>query len=365
MAASPSQLDTQRLAQMFLAFDHDDGARVPLYGRICREMAADRELLTIMEAAPVGQRRPVLFLAALNREIIRHGHDDAARWFPSVTASAVPSGDPWPSIEAFIRSHRSELEATMSTRSTQTNEPNRSALWWPAVRAGCLDVSGQPTALVELGCSAGLNLRFDSYRYDFGDGIERGHTNSRVALSCDLRRGDPPLDAPLPAITQRIGVDLEPVSSNDLDALEWLRACIWAEQIERRNRFDAAVMEFGDEQPTMIRGDAVDEIADVIEDLPADHHVVIIHSWFLTYLHRDRRLALDSIIDHHGSDRTITLISAEASGANVRFVDPGLPTDDPDEFRTIVGLSRWRQGVRDDRVIARCHAHLAWLDWLD
>ncbi len=359
-----SQLEPGRLAEMFIAFDRDEGARVPLYGRICRELAATPDVLSIMEATPVGQRRPSLFLAALHREILRHPNEPAARWFPSVTGRPVPEGDPWPSMFGFIVSHRDAIESTLATKSTQTNEPNRSALWWASVREAGLDTNGQPIALIELGSSAGLNLRFDSYHYDFGDRVQRGHTHSEVAISCAIRVGTPPLDASLPPLISRIGIDLEPVGVNDVDAIEWLRACIWAEQTERRSRFNAAVSELRDDPPTMVRGDAVDEMADAIEAVPSGDHVVIIHSWFLTYLRRDRRIALDSIIDTYGRDRTITLISAEASGAHERFVDPGLTGDDPEEFRTVVGMSRWRHGVRTDRVIARCHAHLAWLDWL-
>ncbi len=361
------------MAAMFLAFDEDQGDQVPMYGRICRAAAEDREVIDLLSVAPPGQRRPILLLAALHDLVLEHPGVPAGRWFPSVTGRPVPAGDPWPDVRATLFEHADRIRGVVSTRSTQTNEVGRSALWNLAVPWAATDVDA-PVALVELGTSAGLNLRFDDYRVDVLDHrpgatgeviATRGRAGSEVHLETAFRHGELPQEGVL-HIVDRVGVDLDPVDLRDPERRRWLRACIWPEQLERFRRFDAAVATFLAEAdpPRVVAGDAVDELGDVIESLPDDAHVVVIWSWFLTYLRRDRRAALDAALDLIGRSRPLTLISAEAPRVHPAFDDPGLPGDEPGEFRTIVGLSRWRDGHREDAVVGRCHHHVQWLDWL-
>ncbi len=359
------------LAAMFVAFDEDQGPQVPMYGKICRAAAEDREVIDLLAEAAPGQRRPILLLAALHDLVLEHPEVPAGRWFPSVSGRPVPPGDPWPDVRATLIEHADRIRRVVSTRSTQTNEVGRSGLWSLAVPWAAADV-GAPVALVELGTSAGLNLRFDDYfvevldRRPGGDGqviATRGNAASRVRIETALRYGSPPEDRRVDVV-DRVGVDLDPVDLRDPEQLRWLRACIWPEQVERFGRFDEAVAALLADPPRIVAGDAVDEVGDVIESVPHDAHVVVIWSWFLTYLRRDRRAALDAALDLVGRSRPLTLISAEAPGVHPAFDDPGLPGDDPGEFRTIVGVSRWRDGRRDDAVVGRCHHHVQWLDWL-
>ena len=367
----PERHGWNELRGMFLAFDEDQGPQVPMYGRICRAAAEDPEVIELLAVAPPGQRRPILLLAALHDLVLEHPEVPAGRWFPSVTRRPVPSGDPWPDVRATLLEHADRIRRVVSTRATQTNEVGRSALWSVAVPWAASDVDA-PVAIVELGTSAGLNLRFDDYHLDVvdrrpgadGEVVEvRGPADSTVRLEVVLRHGALP-EQPTPRIVDRVGVDLDPVDLRDPVRRRWLRACLWPEQLERFARFDAAVDRFLRDRPRIVRGDAVDEIADAVESVPADAHVVVMWSWFLTYLRRDRRAALDSALDLVGRHRPITLLSAEAPGVHAAFDDPGLPGDDPAEFRTVVGASRWRDGERHDAVIARCHHHVQWLDWL-
>ena len=352
----------ERLRELFIAFDEDEGQRVPMYGRVCRAAADDPEVLELLHDAPKGQRRPILLLAALHDLVLEHPEAPAARWFPSVTGRAVPPGDTWPEVRATLIDHADRIRHVVATRSTQTNEVNRSALWAAAVPWAAADVDA-PVAVVELGASAGLNLGFDRYFVDFGSGDTVGPVDAAVRLECIVRSGRRPA-LPMPQIVDRLGVDLEPVDLADPVRHRWLRACLWPEQTERVTRFDAAVAVTLADPPTIAAGDAVDELPDAVERLADDAHVVVMWSWFLTYLSRERRRALDGALDLIGRRRPLTLLSAEASGVHEAFVDPGLPGDDPAEFRSVVGASRWRDGRRDDRVIARCHAHLRWLDWM-
>lgn len=82
--------------------------------------------------------------------------------------------DPWPAFVAALDEHLDELRLLIE-RPVQTNEPGRCA----ALLGGFLEVArrtGLRLRLLEIGSSAGLNLRFDSYRYDSAEarGVREG-----------------------------------------------------------------------------------------------------------------------------------------------------------------------------------------------
>ncbi|HTM19925.1 MAG TPA: DUF2332 family protein [Kofleriaceae bacterium] len=112
-------------------------------------------------------------------------------------------------------------------RYVQTNETTRAIAWlWPAQLLGC-DRGARPLALAEVGCAAGLNL--------VADALPRPWTGAAGAPL-------PGVDAP--AVIARVGLDRRPLDVLDADAVTWMRACIWAGERERIERFDAAVAAF-------------------------------------------------------------------------------------------------------------------------
>jgi hypothetical protein len=302
----------------------------------------------------MGQRRPNLLLAAVHDLLLAGTASNLGRWYQTVTGGvAPPFEDPGPVFLAFIWDHVDEITAALRHRATQTNEPNRSCLWWVATRAAAADVPHRPLSLVELGPSAGLNLAFDRATYDWG-----ALDPPDERLRCEVRRGDELIGAPLPPIGARTGIDQSPISLDDEAGLRWLKACIWPEQPERHLRFDAAVARSRLDPPTLIQGDLIDRLPDVLDAIPHDHHVIVMNTWVLAYVRRDRRVDLSRLLDQLAVDRTVTWISAEGAGV-VDWVDASRD----DELSTVVGMARWRDGRRTNATVARCHAHLAWLDW--
>src|SRR5262249_54252048 len=89
----------------------------------------------------------------------------------------------------------------LATRHTQTNEPGRAALLALGLPIGAGQI-GTPIGLLDAGCSAGLNLLLDRYRFDFGAAGGLGPADSPVTIPCAPRRpvpapGRPPGRGPL------------------------------------------------------------------------------------------------------------------------------------------------------------------------
>ena len=351
-------MDSDRLARWFTQFAEIECPDLPFYRALCLGMADDAALLELLLSAAPGQWRPNLLLAALHDLVLQHPDEPFARFYGTVGGSFAEGTDPLPLAREFIADHRSDVDRLVATRSTQTNEVNRSCLWFAALRVAAADLPDRPIAFVEVGASAGLNLRFDRYAYNFGDGVVRGNADSPVRLACRVDAAALPLDSRV-EVSHRVGLDRDPVDLADPAERRWLKACIWPEQPERHARFDAAADLWAADPLPIVADDAVDGIADLVESVPQESHVVIVNSWVLTYLSTDRRAAFERVVDLLGSDRDLTRISAEGEGVAAWVPsDAALPAP-----HTVVGMRRYRDGVRTEERVAECHPHLAWLAW--
>lgn len=334
---------------------------MPMYARLCEHAAGDPFVLALLDRARSGQARPVLLLAAVQRVLFDHPSDPLARFYPSVSGSPAAPGDPASPFAAFVREHEVAVGELVATKATQTNEVNRSVAVTAGLREATSDLPAVRIALVELGPSAGLNLRADTYAIELaGRGVHQVR-DSPVRLSCRLV-GDavPDVDRPLPPVVDRAGLDVHPVDvRTDHDDLRWLEACLWPEQTKRLARFRAAVAAARSDPPRLVRGDLLDDLPALLAALPAGAHAFVFHSWVLTYVARERRPALADALAVAAEDRAVSWFSAEAP-----TVVPGLRAPEvPDDGTTVLGLTTWREGVTRTRVLGTCHPHLAWLDW--
>ena len=129
----------------------------PSYERLSLAVAADADLIERLDALPPPKRQPNLLLAA-------------CRYL------GAPVGDPGEFLD-FVRSRWSDIAAVVSERSTQTNEPARTAAFLPLLGR----IEG-PVALIEVGASAGLCLHPDRYRIRYDADPPAGPTESPVVI---------------------------------------------------------------------------------------------------------------------------------------------------------------------------------------
>jgi hypothetical protein len=286
----------------------------PLYGRLLQVVAADERLLAIARHARAGQLPTNLLLASVHYLLLRDPEDELAAWYPSLGGTVT--GDPGPAFTAFCLRRRAELTDLMRRRLVQTNVVKRG---FP-LRVGMAAVAsmtGGPVTFIEVGCSAGVHLRFDDYRYDVG-GRTWGDPSSRVVVSAEWRDGDPPDLGRLPAIGGRIGIDLNPIDLNpidvtDLDERLWLRALVWPENTAQAALQVEALRVLVDDPPRTVAGDVVDVLPQVVAETPRGAPVVIFHSATRLHVAADRRDDFDAAIADVALDHELFHISFEAA----------------------------------------------------
>jgi hypothetical protein len=238
--------DRQDMAALLRRFGREECSREPLYAALCEAAAQDARALALLAEAPPEQRKVNLLLAALHERVLAGEAPALAAYYPSAGGHRAPDAALAAALADCLDGEWPVLLGHLRHGATQTNEIARCAALWPALEAASRATGARDLALLDFGCSAGLNLGVDGYalRYRRDDGTwhERG-------AAADGRRAE--IDAlwlgtaPLPAaatwrLVRRDGLDPAPIDVGDAQRLRWLQACLWPEDAARRERLARA-----------------------------------------------------------------------------------------------------------------------------
>lgn len=359
--------DLDALAEMFREFAvHEFAGHSAVYAALAHACADEPRLGRALLAAPPPQRRALLLFAAA-QYLLRTsaaGHPLAA--YLPVLGGTRPADEHLVAAYAeLVERHQDELSHICATRTTQTNEPARAALLWPAFAFGAALFGAGSLDLIELGTSAGLLLLPDRYAYSYVD--SRGHRRDagradapdELRFECELRDSEAPqLQADGPAIRSRTGIDLHPIDAADSDAVSWLRSCIWPEQTARLARLDAALAEAARVRPRLVRGDILATLPTVLSTVEGLATVVTSHA--LTYLTADARTQLVQQLHDYGREHELLAVLNETvrHGADLFARVPA--ATGPQAALTVVA---WRAGQATVVVAGRTGPHGSWLSW--
>lgn len=262
----------------------------PFYARLLESATADLEaggpvwdVLSGYETEDRGSAIALRLLAPVHRKVLAGELAELDRHYPS-TGGDGDATAAWPVFREFLRGNivwmRNELG-----RPCQTNEVGRSA----ALLGGFLEVSRRtrkPLRILELGSSAGLNLRWDSYYYQAADG-SWGEESSPVHFTHSFEVA-PPLNRAA-EVVERMGCDLNPIDPTSGEGALTLRSFIWADQLARLSQLDGAI-EVAAQMPVEVEriGAAAfleRELATPRDDLAT----VVYHSVFMQYVAEPER----------------------------------------------------------------------------
>jgi hypothetical protein len=339
----------------FTSFAATTRRRAPLYSRLSAGIAETPLLSGLLSGAPGPARVPVNLFAAVHDLLLADRSARLARFYPNLIENP-DEGDPLPDFLEYCAAHAEGIRHSLATRLPQTNEVGRSALFL----AGFDRLEAGPKAHLDLGASAGLNLLVDKLAYRDADGGQLGE--SELVLDCSIRGEPARLARSLPDIAARLGLDVAPVDPTDAAGLRWLKACVWPDQADRFHRLEAAIELLGRHRVEVRRGDVVADLASAVDAIAGRGHPVVTTSWVLCYLDAERQHAWLEELQHLGARTDLSWVWAEApSQVAVLPVAPRLASSES----TILGVTKWRDGVRSDVTLARCHPHGYWLHRFD
>jgi hypothetical protein len=320
----------------------------PLYGRVLDAVVDDLKaggvsarLLTGRSDDPLGSALALRFLGATHRLVLDGRAPALAAHYPSAGGAEGP--ELAATFLATLEEHEAEIERLLED-GVQTNEVGRSA----ALVGGYAAVTHRtalPLRVLEVGASAGLNLRWDHFAYDTGHGVS-GDPDSPVRFA-GVWVGDPPDLPPRFEVAERAGCDRNPLDATTADGRLTLMSYLWPDQVERFARLDAAI-DVARRVPAAIdRADADAWLEDRLTLPLPGVATVVVHSIVIQYLAKEARARLRGVIEAAGK---------RASGASplawLRM--------EPAGERAEVRLTTWPGG--EERVLgtAGYHGHPIW-----
>ncbi len=218
----------------------------PLYADLLSWAAADLRAggptLDVLDGYLDGPQSSVLalrLLGAAHALALTGQAPGLASYYPSAggTASPGPAGaDAWAALRQTLTEHRSSIRAWLR-RPPQTNEVGRAA----ALLGGLRYLGAEadlPVRLVEVGASAGLNLRADHFRVA-GERGSCGPASSPVVLAGGWLGASPPEGRV--EIIARTGGDLDPIDAATPEGGLVLTAYVWPDQRARLERLRGAL----------------------------------------------------------------------------------------------------------------------------
>jgi hypothetical protein len=340
-------LDDARKRYRF-ALAPEDYDRLPFYSALLHELEDDALALELLASVRVEQRNPMLVLAALQLAALR-GHPVLGPIYDQARHGVLGDAEGAAKRVLDVLHAAPELVRDELWRSTQTNEPGRSAVIQAVVAE--LASSVKAVNVIEVGTSAGINLYFDQF-------IVRDHDDGKpLTLVCE---DVTPLDRspPMPDVLTRVGIDPNPLLLASEEDRQWLKACLWPEQRRRHDRFDAIVAATPSWPAlTILRGRAMERLNDAFELVDASTLTIVMNTWTAFYFTDDERAEYFNEVSRRCANANVAWLSIESTMVKWPHVD----VDEEVRHRAASQIVVTHSGGSAVRW-GWCHAHGRWLE---
>jgi hypothetical protein len=245
-----------------------------------------------------------------------------------------------------LEAHAGFLREFVATRGVQTNEVQRSWILLPLLLRAAQRTGAETFDLVELGPSAGLNLVWDRYRYEYEAG-HWGRDDAVLRFDGEERR---PVPAELlllePRVRGRVGIDRAPIDVTTEEGARLLRSFVWAGQDDRMRRLDQAIEAVRADPPELVQGDYVEALPGVLAALPSDALTVVFQTASFGYIGDEGRARVREVLEEAGASRALV------------FISTGKPREGDDWGLRLV---YWPGGERE--FAGHADFHGSWLSW--
>ena len=279
----------------------------PLYASVLDAVERDLErggpclqVLAPYAGEPLGSALVLRFLGSVHRLVLAGRAPELAAHYPS--AGGHPGSDEDLGRAFLTVVERLGDEVGVGTNeAVQTNEVGRSA----TLVGGYLTAArlGLPLRVLEVGASAGLNLRWDHFAYQ-GPDWSFGDPSSPVRF-VDAWRGPTPALAEACQVAERYGCDANPIDATTAEGAALLRSFVWPDQLDRLARLDAAV--------------------EVARRVPVDVERANAPAWFAAAARSSPNPGLTTVIVHSIVQQYLDSVPSRRNGCSPAIDDAGGP----------------------------------------
>src|SRR5262249_5414995 len=270
-----------------------------LLPHLANDVAADGPVAAVFVDYPhqvVASAAGLRLLGAVHRLVLLGQLPALARHYPSVGGDGDAHAA-WPIFRSVVAERRDELTSWVRERGVQTNEVGRTA----ALVGGFLSVassSGLPLRCLEIGASAGLNLRWDAFRYETAT-ASWGDPDSPLALRGWHAGGAMPFSVAA-RVVARAGCDPNPIDPTTDEGRLLLMCFVWPDQSARLALLEAACALARRVPARVERASGPDWLARRLAAPVPGVATVVYHSIVLQYLDQETRDRLSAVLPASG-----------------------------------------------------------------
>jgi hypothetical protein len=262
---------------------------------------------------PAGSVPALRLCGALHHLVLSGKAPELAEFYGSVGGTR-PAAEVWPVALTAISDHAGHVRERLR-RGVQTNEVGRSSVLYPAL-LWLTEQHGRPIRLLEIGASAGLNLRADRYAY-VSDGETYGASDSPVRFD-DPWAPPPPIDLRAMGerleIVERAGCDMAPLNAASEDDRLTLLSFIWGDDVQRFGRARAALMLAAQDPLVIAPATAQEWLPGAVAASPDGVLTVVWQSVVRQYVPTEEWPEVERVMDEAqsaGPDRPVTWLQME------------------------------------------------------
>ncbi|MBF0841925.1 MULTISPECIES: DUF2332 domain-containing protein [Mammaliicoccus] len=309
-----------------------------IYRKLSYYIAQDKDLIEICNYAPINQPIPNLFLGSVNYLLLK-GYDNNLydEYYVNETSDLIRK------FKEFCIKNKIEIIKIMNNKLVQTNEVRRSSYIFPIL---CYINDKRKINLLEIGCSAGLQLLADKYRYkyDVYPGY-KGNLTSDLTISSAITKGefgsyiDEQMD-----IGKRIGIDLNTIDFTKDEEFLWLKALIWPEHNDRRILLEKARDTVINESLKLKEGNALEILIEEVKKIPTDENLLIFHTHVANQMSIKEKEYLVKTIENIGKNRNLYHLYNNINDK-------------------LLHLDSYKSGEKHPKIVGQTDGHGKWFEW--
>lgn len=299
-------MDRDQLSEKFITFAVSEcKGSSQLYEFLSLKIAEDDEILDLCLNAKEGQPIPNLLFGAVHYLLQKGKEHVLKEYYQSIVVSHQKVEASFAHFKDFCTVYKDEISSILKRKIVQTNEVRRCGYLYPSF-CYIFNKVNKPLSLIEIGTSAGLQLLWDTYNYSYGNNEIYGDKQSNVHIRSEII-GDnfPLLLTKSPPVVSRLGLDLHISDLGNSEDHLWLKSLIWPEHRERLELFEKAALHFKKNPVSLLEGDGVAFLSDVVEHTPIDSVLCIFHTHVANQLPENLKHKLLETIKTIGSKRDV------------------------------------------------------------
>ena len=344
-------MELEKIRDWFLAFAKTEcEGNSELYYNLCIDISKDKDLLKIASFSKAGQPIPNIFLASIHYLLLKNSESELAKYYPSITKK-LAKDIPFSVFKNFCTENEIEIKKLISTKIVQTNVINRCAYLMP-IFSKIISEENKPTTIIDIGTSAGLALNFDKYEYWYNG--QKVYGESKVVINSKIIDSNIPKTFKINHPITKIGIDQNIIDPTDSEEILWLKALIWADQLERFTAIDEALKLEELKNINFVQCNTIQGFENVISKIDEDQNLIIYATHVLYQFPHEQKNEFYNMLDRIGIEKDYHFLSVEGTKVQQERYN---------SKETVVKLTHYNNQQKTKTFLAETNGHGTWIKW--